>query len=243
MIEKQAGKALYSEVKDRMIELIRHKPPHSKLPTEAEFCERFAVSRTTIRTALQELALEGYVYKQQGKGTFVANHKVDQILTSTVESFQDQLLLQGKQPNIRVVQLEVVPANEKIAGILNVKVGEPVNRLERLRYANEEPLQYEVAYLPWSSTPGLQREGCEQSLYRLLDHQFSLKIHRTVEQIELIHANHLIASQLSILQNDPCFYLETIAYLADDQPIEYSETVFRGDRARFVVERNYNHKG
>ncbi|MGM0837575.1 MAG: GntR family transcriptional regulator [Bacillota bacterium] len=233
--------ALHIQVKEMILKLIQSGEymPDTKLPTEAEFCEKFGVSRTTVRTSLQQLALEGYVYKQQGSGTFVAGKKVKQKLTSTVENFSEQVAMQGKNPSIKVVSLDVVQADSSLEEIFELEKGDPVNKLVRIREVNEEPLQYEVAYLPWRKTPGLNVKACENSLYSLLQKEYNAHIKKTVEYLEIVAASKEMHEMLNIPVGSPCFSLETYAYLEDDSVIEYSKTIFRGDMANFVIERNY----
>src|SRR5699024_6658294 len=119
-----------------------------KIPTEHELCEHFDVSRTTIRTALNQLTIEGYLVRKQGKGTFVADQKVRQTLTQTVKKYGDQIAIQGKRAEIRLVDIQVIPANELIQQQLGVPLQSPVQQIERVRFANEEPTQYEIAYIP-----------------------------------------------------------------------------------------------
>ncbi|WP_243299546.1 GntR family transcriptional regulator [Bacillus litorisediminis] len=235
------GNALHSRVKEDILQKIKNGEylPHTQLPTEAEFCKKYGVSRTTIRTALQQLTLEGYVYRTQGKGTFVADRKVKQTLTSTVNHFSQQLETQGKNPSIRVLNLEVIQADVFLAKFFGIKQGDPVNKLERIRFADHQPLQYEIAYLPWHKAPGLNAKECEKSLYQLLNRHFGLKIKKTIEHLELFIADQDISEKLQIKMGAPCFALETYAYLPDETPIEYSKTIFRGDRAHFVIERDY----
>jgi GntR family transcriptional regulator len=235
------GSALHLKVKDAIIQLINdgEYKPDSQLPTEAEFCEKYGVSRTTVRTALQQLTMEGYIYRKRGSGTFVSANKVKQILTTTVDHFSSQISMQGKKPLIKVEQLEVIPADEYLSEQLKIQEGEPVNVLERIRYVNEEPIQFETAYLPWYKTPALNKQGCEKSLYNLLKTQFGLKINRTIESLELFIADQEAAEKLHICVGDPCFALDTFAYLQDGSIIEYSKTIYRGDLAHFVIERNY----
>ncbi|MEO2075295.1 MAG: GntR family transcriptional regulator [Bacillus sp. (in: firmicutes)] len=239
--EAKDGSALHLKVKDAIIQLINdgEYKPNSQLPTEAEFCEKYSVSRTTVRTALQQLTTEGYVYRKRGSGTFVSANKVKQILTTTVDHFSSQISMQGKKPLIKVVKLEVIPADEFLCEQLKLQEGEPLNMLERIRFVNDEPIQFETAYLPWYKTPALNTQGCEKSLYNQLETQFGLKIHRTIENLELFIADQEAAEKLNIEAGDPCFALDTQAYLHDGSVIEYSRTIYRGDLAHFVIERNY----
>ena len=241
MQQANEGSALHFRVKEDILQKIKNAEylPHTQLPTEAEFCKKYGVSRTTVRTALQQLTTEGYVYRTQGKGTFVADHKVKQTLTSTVNHFSQQLATQGKNASIRVLNLAVIQADSFLAKFFNLRLGEPVNKLERIRYADNQAIQYEIAYLPWHKAPGLNAKECEKSLYQLLKKQYGLKIKKTIEHLELFIADHDISEKLQIKMGAPCFALETYAYLADETPIEYSKTIFRGDRAHFVIERDY----
>jgi GntR family transcriptional regulator len=241
MEEFKDNHALHQQVKDAIIQLINvgEYKPHSQLPTEAEFCEKYGVSRTTVRTALQQLSMEGYLYRKRGSGTFVSANKVKQILTTTLKHFTEQITMQGKKPTIKVLDLEVIPADEYLSDLLKIDEGEPVNMLERVRYVNDDPIQYEIAYLPWYKTPGLNKLACEKSLYELLATQFQLKISKTVETLELFITDSVTAEKLQINIGDPCFMLDTLAYLSDGTIIEYSKTIYRGDLAHFVIERNY----
>lgn len=233
--------ALHSIVKESIIDLIKNGEyqTNTKLPTEAEFCKIYGVSRTTVRTALQQLNVEGYIYRVQGKGTFVSENKVKQFLSSTVEKFSEQVTMQGKNPSTKVISLKVIEANATLAKLFKQNIGDPVNKLERIRYVNDIPLQYEIAFLPWYKTPGLNIEACEKSLFKVLETQFNLKVKKTVEHLEFSLADDSISDKLDVPNGSPCFSLETYTYENDGSVIEFSKTLFRADRAHFVIERNY----
>lgn len=241
MVNANEESSLHLKVKEGIISLIKsgEYKPNTKLPTEADFCKQYGVSRTTVRAALQQLVNEGYVYRQQGRGTFVSNNKVKQTLTSTVQNFSEQIMKQGKNPGIKVINLQVIPADSFLAEIFDVNEGDPINKLERVRFVNEEPLQFELAYLPWKITHSLNKEDCEKSLYGFLEKQIGIKIKRSVEYLEITSAESEIADLLIMDVSAPCFSLETYAYTDNETLIEYSKTIFRGDRANFVIERNY----
>lgn len=244
MIQEKQEASLYSLVKKSISEKIQAGIYNvgDKLPTEMELCSEYNVSRTTVRIALDQLALEGKIVKIQGSGTFVSKPKISQSLSTAGKGFVDQILEQGYEPNIVILDLRVIPADASLAKRLQIKENDPVNRLERLRFANEEPLQYETSYVPWSFAPGLinDAEDCKRSLYKLLQTKYNVKIHKTLEELEPILADEKVSGHLNVPRGTPIFSLETITYNDVQIPIEYSEAVFRGDRYKFTIERFYS---
>ncbi|ALA52211.1 GntR family transcriptional regulator [Alkalihalobacillus clausii] len=239
--KKGTDQSLHAFVKQELVTAIQQGvyPVKSQLPTEAELCKMYDVSRTTIRNALQQLVIDGYVERIQGRGTFVASRRVKQTLSATQGNYREQLQLQGKKPKIQVIDLKVVPSDEFLSAMLEIEENEPIHRLERIRYADDAPLQYEIAYLPWRKTTWLTKEGGEHSLYQLLQSQPDLSLHQTKEHLHIALADEEVAAKLRISVGDPCIQIETHAYLADESKIEYSIAYFHGEKASFTIERNY----
>jgi GntR family transcriptional regulator len=183
--------------------------------------------------------LEGRINKVQGKGTFVSKPKIKQSLTSSSKGFGDQMLEQGLKPRSNVLSLKVIPADTALSEYLQIEENDPVTQLVRVRFADDEPLQYETSYIPWKIAPGLDDDDCQGSLFQSLRTKYHIEINRTVESIEPILAAEHISQHLNIPQGAPVFSIETITYNSDNTPVEYSNAVFRGDRSKFTVERNY----
>lgn len=236
------GISLYSMVKDKILEMIKSGKYSvgQQLPTESELCKQYQISRTTVRLALQQLVLEGRIYRVQGKGTFVSKPKIHHSMTTLEKSFAEQMLDQGLSPDTYILELQVIPATSELAKSLQIEEMDPINKLARVRSADNEPMLYEISYLPWKLTPGLINEDCSGSLYKLLRSKFQLQVKRTVEFVEPILSDQSVSHYLNIPEGAPAFYLETITYNADGVPIEYSQGYFRGDRSKFVIERNYS---
>ncbi|GAA0591919.1 GntR family transcriptional regulator [Virgibacillus siamensis] len=214
-----------------------------KIPTEHELCQTFNTSRTTIRTALNQLTLEGYLTRQQGSGTFVADKKVRQTLSNTVHRYSDQVKVQGKKPEIALISISVVPADEALQQAFPVALNDPVQRIERVRKANDEPTQYEISFIPWSTAPGISQQHAETSLYRALNEEYGIHIAKTTEHIEITLADEGLGSHLQCEPGLPCFYIETIAEDGYGNKVEYSRSYFRGDKTNFMIERNYPNQG
>ncbi|MBJ7312206.1 GntR family transcriptional regulator [Rugamonas sp. CCM 8940] len=120
--------------------------PSGKMPSEAQLGERFAVSRVTVRLALDQLAQEGTVQRKQGKGTYVAGKQVRHALDA-VRSFHDSLLLQGLRPNMRLLTKELVPLPEHLRALFGADVDECL-LLRRLHLVDGEPIALGSSYLP-----------------------------------------------------------------------------------------------
>lgn len=236
------NQSLHAYIKDELLDRIKSGKYQKgeQIPTELELCDEFNVSRTTVRAALNQLTLEGYLVRQQGKGTYVAEQKVSQTLSHTIKRYKDQVEVQGKKAEISLVSINVVPANEILQEKLGVNLNDPVQRIERVRKVNQEPTQFEIAYIPWRFAPGITREHAETSLYAALKDEFNVLISKTTENIEITLADERTCKHLNCEADLPCFYIETIAENEKGEKIEYSRSYFRGDKTNFVIERQYN---
>lgn len=235
------NQSLHAHIKNELLSRIKSNQykKGEKIPTELELCEQFNVSRTTVRAALNQLTLEGYLERVQGRGTFVADKKINQTLTQTVKRYVDQIEVQGKTAEIILVNLSVIPATEIIQKHLDVALNDPIQRIERIRKANNAPTQYEISYIPWKIAPGINQLHAETSLYLSLEKDYNVFLKKTTEFVEIVLADETTSDYLDCELGSPCFYIETIAEDKDGEKIEYSQSYFRGDRTNFVIERYY----
>lgn len=120
--------------------------PSGKLPSEAQLGARFAVSRVTVRLALDRLARDGTVERKQGKGTYVAGKQVRHALDA-LRSFHDSLAMQGLKPSMRLLARELVPLPEHLRGRFGPQVVECVF-LQRLHLVDGAPIAIGDSYLP-----------------------------------------------------------------------------------------------
>lgn len=238
------NKSLHAYIKEDLLHSIKSNKykKGDKIPTELELCDTYNVSRTTVRTALNQLTLEGYLVRFQGKGTFVADEKVRQTLTHTVKKYSDQIAVQGKIAKIQLIDLNVIPADDLLRHSLDVSVHDPIQRIERIRKANGEPTQYEIAYIPWKVAPGINKKHAEYSLYASLKEEFNVHIAKTTEHVEITLADEQICKFLKCEEGLPCYYMETIAEDFDGNIVEFSRAYYRGDKTNFLIERNYPKK-
>ncbi|HEX7056301.1 MAG TPA: GntR family transcriptional regulator [Bacilli bacterium] len=235
------GQPLYGSVKDKILEMIEtgKYQPGDQLPTEFELCKMFNVSRTTVRLALNQLKLEGHVNQVQGRGTFVSKSKIQHRLTSYI-SFIDFMNSLGLANETKIIEFSVIPASANIAKHLRIAEKDPVFHIIRSRYVENLPFQYSQTYISWKMAPGLTKEDCEGSLYWMFENKFNHKLEKCVEQIEPVLIDQLTSEVLGIPVGSLAMLLKSTTYNVNDEPLEYSREVYRGDRSSFILERKLN---
>lgn len=210
--------------------------PGDQLPSEPKLCELFGVSRTVIRHALEQLDRDGLIVRIMGKGTFVAEPKISEGLAGRLTGFFEDMVEQGYTPVSKVLRQERVEADARIARLLDLKVGEAVIVIRRLRFVSDIPLQLVTTYLPYAlCSPVLDANFRGQSLYAFLRSACDLHIARGKRMIEAVLATQEEASLLEIDPGAPLILLDSVSYLEDGRPLEYYRAVHRSDRARFEV--------
>ncbi len=238
-IQKDSPLPLYFQLKELLRQEVESGrwQPGQQIPSEAELCEAFGISRTVVRQALRELEYQGLLYREQGKGTFVAQPKISESLMQDLSGFYEDMVAKGLTPVTKVLKQEIQPANEKIANYLQIESGDKVIVIERLRSVSSEPINLVTTYLPYDICPDLIDEDLStQSLYALLEKKHGLELSHGRRTIEAVAANQYEAQLLGVEEGSPLVLLDSVSYLRDGHPIEYFHAVHRGDRSRFEVE-------
>lgn len=237
-IRPQKGLPLYLQLKQMIHAQISagDMRPGDRVPSERELAERFGMSRMTARQALLELVREGLLYREQGKGTFVAHRKVEQGLLG-VTSFTEDMLGRGLIPASRGLYQALENPTPDVRERLGLDLGEPVIRLRRLRLGDGRPMALEEAVLPARLVAGLESEPVDGpfSLYAYLRAR-GIVIRRARQWLEAVLANEDQADLLGILPGAPLLQLERLSFADQDQPVELVRALYRADRYQFVVD-------
>jgi GntR family transcriptional regulator len=237
VIDRNSHIPLYVQVKQALKESMQDLKPGDKLPGEYQLCEMFGVSRIVARRALNELANEGLVVREMGKGTFVAEPKISESLVQKLTGFYQDMADRGHEPVSQVLRQEVFPAGPKVATYLEIDSDTPVVVVERLRFVQDEPIVLVTTYLPEALCPNLVNENlARQSLYVYIEREYGLVIVRGRRTVEAVPANEYEAQHLQVKNGDPLILLDSVGYLEDGTPLEYYHALHRGDRSKFEVE-------
>ncbi|UCH11769.1 MAG: GntR family transcriptional regulator [Fidelibacterota bacterium] len=212
--------------------------PGERIPGDVELCKLFGVSRTVVRQALKDMAYEGLVMREKGRGTFVAEPKISsKSLVHSLAGFYEDMVEHGLEPVADVLEQAMIPATAKIADRLDIEVMTPVIKLVRLRYVQEEPIVLVTSYLPYDICRALvNADLTHQSLYAFLETKCGLQVASGYRKIDAVVANEYEAKLLRIEVGAPLLRLDSVSYLKDGSPLEYFHGLFRSDRAYFEVE-------
>ncbi len=229
----------YVQVKDVIREYIRSGvwQHNDQLPSEAEMCDMFEVSRTVIRQALQDMIHEGLVIRRKGKGSYVAPAKISEQLVQKLTGFYQDMVAQGYHPVTHVLKQHVIPASRPVADHLKIEVGTPVIEIIRLRFVENIPIVLVTSYITQSLCPDLVNDDLtNQSLYDLLEKHYGLYIARGRRIVQSVPASEQEMELMDVSKGAPMFLLESTSYLSDGTPIEYYFAYHRGDRSQFEIE-------
>ncbi len=223
---------LHYVVKTRLIELVEELGEGAGLPPERVLAKEFGVSRWTMRQAIRELIADGRLRARQGQGTFVATPKIVQPLA--LVSYTEALRAQGHTPAREVVKFDEIPADDVLAEQLAIAPGDPVFELERVLFADGQPIGLETTYLSVARFPTL-REVLEPtgSLYRCLVGQLGVEFGEGEELLETVIASPREAELLKATQQLPMLLLHRQTRDRDGHTIEVVRSLYRGDRVGF----------
>jgi GntR family transcriptional regulator len=210
-------------------------PPETQLPPEEGLIERFRVSRTTVRKAIQNLVERGLVEVRRGKGTFVTQPKITQELTELTGFVEDMQAL-GRTPTARLLEKRIVAADDAVAHHLALAPGTLVVRLRRVRLADRVAMSFDETYLPRDLGEKIAENDLEaEPVFTLLEDKYGTPLVEAEYKLEAAAADPVSAQALQIPAGSPIFLVERTSYTTGNRPVDYERLHYRGDLIRFVT--------
>jgi GntR family transcriptional regulator len=236
-IDSQSPVPLYAQLESILAAEIaagRH-PQGDQLPKEEELVKQYAVSRTTVRQAIQNLVRRGLIEIRRGKGTFVLEPKITQELTG-LSGFVEDMQSLGRNASARLLDKQTVPASESVARQLAITAGKRVVRIQRVRLADNSPLSFDETYLPWEIGERILENDLEtEPIFSLLEQKYNTPLVEAEYRLEAVSADTTVARALGIVAGSPIFLIERTSYTTAHQPVDYEKLYYRGDKIRFVT--------
>jgi GntR family transcriptional regulator len=215
-------------------------PVGAALPSELELAAALGISRHTVRHALGVLVNEGWLRRQRGAKTVVASRQADdQVIERRLGSFYAfawEIEARGEHHRSKILARDKVTADARLAHLLAVELGTPMERIERLRSADGEPLTLEVSILPAALSAVLDDAALEQqSIYDVLEVRHGITVVRASETLRPVVLDRRAADLLGVATGSPAFSVERVSW-SQQGPVEWEHSLIRGDRYLYSVE-------
>ena len=207
--------------------------PQEALPPERELASEFAVSRITVRKALDGLVADGLLTRRQGAGTFVSGRVEKQFAKLT--SFSEDMAARGRVPRSEWLVRASGNVTPEESLTLGLSPGAPVYRFHRIRFADELPMAIEYSTIPGFGLAS--PEAVRDSLYEALN-EAGNRPTRALQRLRAVSIDGERASRLGLEPGAPCLYIERRGFLDDGRVIEATRSWYRGDAYDFVAELN-----
>jgi len=214
-------------------------PPGERLPTEIELIEAYGVSRITVRQALSALTEEGLIERQQGRGTFVANRRSRKgRFSGTIHltGSLDELIAMGMDTPVKILEMNLVEADQHEAELLQIKVGVRIYRLKRLRLRENKPFGLIFNYIPEEIGAKLTIEELGSgALLHTMETKLGLNLDSASQEIHAELADPYVAKLLGVRVGTALLSIERTVYTDKGKPVEFVHTLYRSDLYGYSV--------
>ena len=206
------------------------------LPGEQDLAKDFGVSRITAKRALNELAADGLVIRERGRGTRVVSRPAQPSVRTSLEGWLENISLMGVATEARVLEFGYVPASRTVAGALDLSEGETVQRAVRIRSLAGESLSYLTTWLPRDIGEGFDAADLERlPLLHLLE-RAGIQVSSARQTVSATLADPSVAAALAIDAGAPLLEVSRIVSDAAGRPVEFIRVLYRPDRYQFEMD-------
>jgi len=207
--------------------------PHDKLPSERDLCEMWGMNRTTLRSAIKRLIVEGKVYNKKGAGTFVAEPKIVRNLQD-MQSITELLTQHERGLKSHVTSFLEIPCNKYLSKKLRLPIGTKLYELVRIRLIDEEPVMLETSYLSVAQFPKLATyDFSAQSLYDIIESHYGVFLMGGEEKIGITYTNMEESERLRVEKDTAVFSVKGTTWNENKEPVEYFQSIVRADKIKF----------
>lgn len=237
MVDKISPVPLYIQIQDMLYEQIRsgQLESGSRVPSEPELAAEYEVSRMTARKAIDGLVNKGFLFRRQGKGTYVADGALPYNL-STMLSFSGTLRSRGYEVTTKVLYQDIIPASAAVAERLHLGPNSQVVLIRRLRYLNGQPAAIHTAFLDsMIFAPILQIDLSANSLLDAIKQISGIRVAYTKDSVQATLVGPEDMSLLDIPEGSPVLEVDGVAFTENGQPTRLAKAIYRSDLFKLVV--------
>lgn len=237
LLDRQNHRKLYVQLYDIMKKKIEDKEWSLgfRIPIEQELCNVFEVSRVTVRSAISELVRQGYLIRQQGRGTFVSKKVISDKLTMFT-TFGELMLEEGIDFSTDMLAQTIMMPVDDLADKLNVSGDKHIIYIKRLRKVDNKPILIQETYIPFHICPPLLEEDVRKnSLFELLERKHGIHLTGVRNYFDVKYLNADEGMLLDLSENSPALVL-TQHFFSGETQIMYMRSIKRPNSFVFLIE-------
>ncbi|WP_329372663.1 GntR family transcriptional regulator [Streptomyces sp. NBC_00669] len=233
-IDRSSPVPLYFQFAQQLQGLIEsgELPPGTRLSNEIAMADEFGLSRPTMRQAMQHLVDKGLLARKRGVGTQVVANRIRRNVEFS--SLYEDLERDKRRPRTEVLSIETVPAGAAVAAALRVAEGAPVVAVQRLRFADDQPIALMENDLPAGLIDLTEDALAEAGLYMLL-RRSGVGLSSAVQAIGARRATAAEAKLLEETRGATLLTMTRTAFDSSGTPVEYGSHVYRASRYSFEM--------
>lgn len=210
--------------------------PDDKLPSERAFSELWSISRSTLRSAIKQLILEGKIYSKNGSGTYVAGAKLIRNLQDA-EGFHQTVRDAGREITTTVIRMDFCETPKNIGQKMKLPLGHKLFRLFRIRYLDGIAVVLSTAYLDAERFPGIEQlDFTNHSLYGQLKDVYGVEVSGGNEKLSITYCDKEEAGYLGVEEGAPVIYQSGVTMDCKDTIFEYFKEITRAEYISFASE-------
>jgi GntR family transcriptional regulator len=214
------------------------------LPGELALMRQFGVARVTVRRALAQLAVEGLIAREPGRGTRAltteeakpSGGRQGSGRKAHLTGLLENLVSMGLQTSVNVLEVAVIPAPAAVAQALSLPVGAPVQKAVRVRSTPEGPFSHITTYVPQTLAQGFGREELARKPILLLLEESGVQVGRAQQTISARLADAEVARHLGVSVGTALLAVRRLIYDAQDRPVQWLHGLYRPDRYEYQME-------
>lgn len=195
--------------------------PGELIPSETDLAARFKVSQGTVRKAIDALADENLLVRQQGRGTFVATHAEQTVRFRFLRLVPDAGPPGGMARRFIDCRRQRAPAD--VARALALKAGDATLQVRRVLSFEGRPVVLDDIWLPGQAFKGLTAERLSEykgPMYGLFESEFGVRMIRAAEKLRAVAADAESAALLAVAPGAPLLSVERLSFTYGDRPLE-----------------------
>lgn len=239
--KQEEGRPAYFKIQQKLLQDIENGlwSPGALIPTEKALAEQHQVSIGTVKKAILNLINEGWLYRLQGKGTFVAGTTLRR---ENLKYYRYMDFFGGEETELKIGFLELKKVRVQKAINTALKIGIHDNLYELRRYLGtpQKPLIYVVSYLPQKLFPGFDEHPSSKfektTLYGMVEQDYGMPTIFNQELIGVGRADAEVARVLEVPEGEPLLYVEMLAFTYNEKPYEYRYSYCRTDQRKIFRE-------